>query len=653
MSNVWSAIAFAAPCAVRRSRSKPLVQLFNGYARYASQSVPNGRARRSWFYSQNSPTIARPGNSASIRASFLGQRDRLLSTTLCLQAQSREKQRGKRTSQPANLKEEEAPTSPSGVQSAPTVASHTEGLPSTAEEPLTWRDYDPVAGMPLPQGELCQSQIDAIFNSEHIDADMGNYILSVMHWRRQSGALIDVGLEFPQEMGVDRDMALKGLNYVRSVVPDVDENQNGQRWAEEEIQRSQEEIHARAVQLGFYKATPEEQDQYAAEEEDQGTSYGREKTGTSILRQTREANEAAWELEEAAREVQKQKDADNAIHAARGPLELAGRVQPLINTEMTQNAEIRGPFGITIKRPVNHATLTQPSGKSPWIDYYEEQAQIIKDNVVPQLSIYRRLVPPFFMLLLVLGGCYYLSENYTPPPQSARLWPETPPSVATMLALTGILCATFILGRWPPLYRFSSKYMTVVPAYPYAVSLVGALFRHDTFQHLGWNLVSLWLFGLLLHEEVGRGNFLAIYLASGVFGSYSALLYNVIRKQWTTYIIGSSGCILGILAAACTLKPNSTIKVFGYEIPIAAWVFLAMFGAGEAFAALRGFKTTARHASQLANIDHAGHLGGIIMGVTAGLHLRQVAKRGQMTEIKNPEDVAKRTKEEVRTATAA
>ena len=100
--------------------------------------------------------------------------------------------------------------------------------------------------MPLPTGELPQANINAAFGSEELDADTGNYILSVMYWRRQSGALIDSGLDFPRRSGVTKEQALKALQYVRSSAPHFDEQGAGQQWAEEESVRLQNEIRERS-----------------------------------------------------------------------------------------------------------------------------------------------------------------------------------------------------------------------------------------------------------------------------------------------------------------------------------------------------------------------------------------------------------------------
>ncbi|EME49334.1 hypothetical protein DOTSEDRAFT_119409 [Dothistroma septosporum NZE10] len=281
---------------------------------------------------------------------------------------------------------------------------------------------------------------------------------------------------------------------------------------------------------------------------------------------------------------------------------------------------VGGAGGIQIQQPNPDAWL-QPVERKPWVKYYEEQAQVIKGLSVPQLSLLQRLGGPFLVLLVVLTGCYYLSKNYTPPPKSARVWPDTAPSAATLYALTGVLIAAFCLGRVPIFWRTYSKYLTLVPAFPNAISVIGATLRHDTFKHLAGNLISLWLFGLLLHEDVGRGTFLAIYIAAGATGGFASLALNVYREQWMAYIFGCSGSVLGVTAAACTLRPNGTIRAFGYDIPISAWGFLALYSAAEAYAAIRGLATT---------IDHAGHLGGVVFGVLAGMWLRQKAHMEQM-----------------------
>jgi rhomboid-like protein len=495
----------------------------------------------------------------------------------------------------------------SKLQPATTSASYTEGVVETAssdDATVTWRDYDPEGGMPLPDGERTQAEIDAIFGSEGIDVDTGNYILSVMQWRRLSGALIDVGLDFPTARQISRSHALKGLEYLRSLDSAFDEQAAGSVWAEEETERLRDELRERAVSLKLYKADPVEE-----EESEQGTEYGRAKTGGSALQQMQAYNEAKWEREEAARILKEQQEQTAAVHSSRGPLELSGGVQPVV---ALTNTDAHGDVSITGAQTKG---WLKPVERKEWVKYYEDQATIIKDNVVPKLSALQRLGPATILALFTLTGLVILSDQYTPPSKSARIFPDYPPAVSTLGAITAITLTTFIFSRLPFFWRANSKFFCIVPAYPYAVSILGAAWRHDTVSHLAANLATLWLFGLSLHEDVGRGTFLAIFLGAGVFGGWVSLVRNVATKQWMTYSFGSSGGVLGVAAAACVLRPNGAVSVWGVEVPLVAWMLVGLYTAGELFGMLRLRRKT--------TTDHAGHLGGLLAGVAAAYHVKK------------------------------
>jgi rhomboid-like protein len=257
----------------------------------------------------------------------------------------------------------------------------------------------------------------------------------------------------------------------------------------------------------------------------------------------------------------------------------------------------------------------KPVERKEWVKYYEDQATIIKDNVVPKLSALQRLGPATILALFTLTGLVILSDQYTPPSKSARIFPDYPPAVSTLGAITAITLTTFIFSRLPFFWRANSKFFCIVPAYPYAVSILGAAWRHDTVSHLAANLATLWLFGLSLHEDVGRGTFLAIFLGAGVFGGWVSLVRNVATKQWMTYSFGSSGGVLGVAAAACVLRPNGAVSVWGVEVPLVAWMLVGLYTAGELFGMLRLRRKT--------TTDHAGHLGGLLAGVAAAYHVKK------------------------------
>jgi rhomboid-like protein len=603
MENVWSTIASRAACAPG-SRARPLLELFNGYARCQT------RCKASLSQSWHAQRLATEVRRAQTRYSAPAQGRLFATTPTCWAARSKKPRRP--ASKPLNaVKPTEAIAPASQVEPAPTVASHTEGLPpeEDGEGTITWRDYDPEGGMPLPGGELPQPEINAVFGGEQVEADAGNYILSVLQWRRLSGALIDSGLDFPKRSGVTREQALQGLQYVRSLDPGFDERAAGQRWAVEESLRLQEELQQRAISLGLYKKDPE---YYEGEEADQGTPEGRERTGESVLRTHREEREAQYDQEQAEAKAKAEREELAALHTQRGPLELSAGVQPSVDI-----AKI-GSKGITIGAGPRSAWLTAPVERKPWVKYYEEQANVLKDNVFPSLSIIQRLAPALLAVCGIVAFSLFLATNYTPPPTSARLWPDTAPAVSTMTAITILLGTTFLLSRLPPFWPFLNKYLTLVPAYPRAITPLTAILRHDTLYHLAINLAVIWSFGLTLHQDVGRGTFLALFMSCGAVGGFVSLTAHVLKREWAAYIFGASTSALGVAAATCTVRPQGTLEVrgLGWELPFAAWVMLAGFLGVEIVALRRGLQI---------GVDHWGHLGGLLSGVAGGLWVRRQA----------------------------
>ena len=62
-------------------------------------------------------------------------------------------------------------------------------------------------------------------------------------------------------------------------------------------------------------------------------------------------------------------------------------------------------------------------------------------------------------------------------------------------------------------------------------------------------MAALFVFGLSLHEDVGRGVFVGMYLASGAMGSLASLSMFALRRNLVTSSLGASGSVWGITAA--------------------------------------------------------------------------------------------------------
>ncbi|OEJ26008.1 rhomboid family intramembrane serine protease [Streptomyces agglomeratus] len=79
--------------------------------------------------------------------------------------------------------------------------------------------------------------------------------------------------------------------------------------------------------------------------------------------------------------------------------------------------------------------------------------------------------------------------------------------------------------------------------------LITAVFLHQEFWHIGFNMLGLWWLGGPLEAALGRARFLALYLLSGLGGS--ALTYLVAAPNQPS--LGASGAIFGLLGATVVL----------------------------------------------------------------------------------------------------
>jgi rhomboid-like protein len=168
----------------------------------------------------------------------------------------------------------------------------------------------------------------------------------------------------------------------------------------------------------------------------------------------------------------------------------------------------------------------------------------------------RRLLPSILFAAAVTYASYLFALTWTPPDRANRLMPSQPFSSATILGIIGINTFILLAWRFPPAWNILNRYFILVPAVVRPFSSLGNVFSHQASSHLFLNMLLLWLVGTPLHEQIGRGDFLAIYTASGVLSSVASLSVSVFRNIWITSSMGASGAVIGVVAAYCTINPE-------------------------------------------------------------------------------------------------
>ncbi|GEQ87228.1 rhomboid family intramembrane serine protease [Patiriisocius marinistellae] len=132
-------------------------------------------------------------------------------------------------------------------------------------------------------------------------------------------------------------------------------------------------------------------------------------------------------------------------------------------------------------------------------------------------------------------------------------------------------------------------------------------FLHADFNHLLFNMLTLYFFAPVVVMYVGEVKFVAIYLASLLLGSLLSFYFHKDEPYYSA--IGASGAVTGILYAAILFEPSMSLYLFFVPIPIPAW----LFGVAYLLYSIYGMK------SRAGNIGHDAHFGGAIAGYIMAL----------------------------------
>ncbi|KAI0967726.1 hypothetical protein F4678DRAFT_445328 [Xylaria arbuscula] len=441
--------------------------------------------------------------------------------------------------------------------------------------------YEDVEGLPFRREDLTQREANKIFPS-NLPASSANLLLKILHGRRVAGTLDDPSLARNTKQFRITDQK-RALEYLREHIP-VDEILMAGLRAEDELKaiEQQQEIGAEEDQNPAQEKNPRGSPSTTHEKAVEAPT-GRlprkrgsdSPYGESNFDRIRAANIAKREAEEARLEEERRLQEEEL---AKGN----------IGTLQTQQAKPR-EISEFRKKHIERATsdLEAP----------------------PEMTAAQRLLPTMGMALLVILGSMAFAALYQAPPTSRRLWPDIPPAAATCIGLIAANLAVFALWKFPPAWAFLNKYMILVAATPRPLQLIGAMFSHQSFGHLLANMSFLWFFGTRIHDEIGRGNFLALYLSSGAVGFAVSLAHLVLWRGLECTTLGASGAVYGLITAFFWMHKFDEFKVFNYPPdPISGPQGLGFIGL------ILGIHLVPLFSKRVNNIDMASHFGGMLAG---------------------------------------
>src|SRR6266436_3357326 len=122
--------------------------------------------------------------------------------------------------------------------------------------------------------------------------------------------------------------------------------------------------------------------------------------------------------------------------------------------------------------------------------------------------------------------------------------------------------------------------------------LVTYMFLHGGIEHILFNMLALWMFGMTLEQDWGTRRFLKYYFLCGIGAGICDVAVNAIIGNWGTHTIGASGAIFGLLLAFGVLYPDVTVLFF-FIFPMKAKYMVMIVGGmafGYAYLRMRFFK---------------------------------------------------------------
>ncbi len=196
---------------------------------------------------------------------------------------------------------------------------------------------------------------------------------------------------------------------------------------------------------------------------------------------------------------------------------------------------------------------------------------------------------------------------------------QTLPGVVVLLIINVVVFLLVAIndasGRFPVFHYFALSRTGI--GHGFVWQLLTFQFLHAGLWHLLINMFVLYIFGRAVEDMIGKKDFFALYLASGVAGGLLQLLLGLaFPRLFGASVVGASAGVFGVIAAFSILAPDQQILLF-FVLPIRSRYFLWIAAGVSVFSMLVPVSP---------GVAHAAHLGGLLAGVA---YIRWVIQSGR------------------------
>ena len=136
---------------------------------------------------------------------------------------------------------------------------------------------------------------------------------------------------------------------------------------------------------------------------------------------------------------------------------------------------------------------------------------------------------------------------------------------------------------------------------------ITAMFLHGGFLHIANNMIALLFLGSAVEKKVKSWQYLLVYFAAGIIGSFSMFFGGLFGYASDTLAVGASGAISGLIGLGTFISPGKW-TMFPFIIPVPFVIAGAFF-----------FLSTSAVLFAQTEVAESAHLFGIFSGAAFGL----------------------------------
>ncbi|MDR0561466.1 MAG: rhomboid family intramembrane serine protease [Spirochaetaceae bacterium] len=165
--------------------------------------------------------------------------------------------------------------------------------------------------------------------------------------------------------------------------------------------------------------------------------------------------------------------------------------------------------------------------------------------------------------------------------------------------LIGINILVFILQQISPYIGYYAALNPIGVLQGRVWQFVTYMFAHGGFNHLLFNMLALFIFGVQVERHIGSVEFLLYYMLTGVLAGVFSFGVYFLTGAYEIFLLGASGAIFAVQLAYAAFFPDSVIYVWGI-LPLRAPIMVLGFTAIELVSSIIGVRNGVAHLTHLA-----------------------------------------------------